>query len=192
MCLDHLRSADRAEAELAPERAAYRKLTGEAVRVGAKVAARDRSGDIQCGDRDDRGVAPGQQDSAVGRKPSEPRAAIGAIVEARRSRIKRQPQIADPHLLIRAWQEQFDLGPLDPPVQNQLEQPIFRLPPAGLDVERPVAAADARSAEPQLGRIELEIGKSQEAIGGSLEIGRDSRQATGQAGEKSIVETPHP
>ena len=192
MGLDQLVAANRAEAERPAEPAGHRQLSGEPAGIGSQVAMRGRPRDIQAGDRNRRPAPMRQQDPPVRRERPEFRSASGAIIKPVFARIERQPHVADPHRLIRAGQQQVDMRPLDPPVEDHLDRTIFGLPSDRFDVERLVAAPDARAGQPQLGRVKLEIGEVQHPVAASFEVGGEMRQAAGQAGKETVVEPSHP
>jgi len=63
---------------------------------------------------------------------------------------------------------------------------------ARFDQEGAVAAANALSRQAQLGRIELQVGKVQDAVIPTLEVGGQPRQPTSQTREEYVVEPPDP
>ena len=97
-----------------------------------------------------------------------------------------------PERLVGPVEQQVDPRPLDLAVEHHSQRPVFRLPPAAVDVEGAVAAALAAARQPELGRIELQVGEMEDAVGAALQVGLDPRQAAGEAGEEAVVEPPDP
>ncbi len=89
---------------------------------------------------------------------------------------------------VRALQEKIDAWPLDMTVKNQPQRPVFRLPTARDDVEGSVFQPLPRPRQPQLGRIELEVGEVDDSIIPALEAGCQRRKATAEIAKETVVE----
>ena len=164
----------------------------KSARIGPERAPCRGSRDVERGDRNRRPPAPGQQYLAIRRERPEPRLAIGAISETCRRRIEEQPHVADAERLVGPLEEQLNLWPLDPPIKPDPQRAILRLCPARFDQECPVLAPDAPPRQPELGRIELEVGEMENAVIAPRKIGGQPRQPAGQPGKECIVEPPDP
>ena len=119
---------------------------------------------------------------------------LRAIVEAgRRSGRAAAASSRDAQRLVGAVEQEIEPRPLDPPVEHQLAaghiSPAARAPRCGRcrRVRRMPAAR-----QPQLGRIELQVGEMEDPVGRPLEVGLEPRQAAGQLAEEAVVEPPHP
>src|SRR3954454_21103016 len=147
---------------------------------------------VQAGDSDDRGCVVGQQNLPGAGEWAEARTATGAIIVTRWRWVEREMHRADAQRLVGARQEDVEPGPLDLPVENELERPVFGLPPARIDMEAAVLEPSPRSREPQLGGNYLQIGKMDDAVAAALQVCGERRQTAGQALEEAVVEAAHP
>src|SRR5436305_14920159 len=99
---------------------------------------------------------------------------------------------ADAQRLVRARQEDVEPRPLDLPVEYKLCRPVFRLPPAGVDVEAAVLEPSPRSREPQFGGKYLQVGEMDDAVAAALQVGGEPWQSAGEALEEAVVEAANP
>ena len=97
-----------------------------------------------------------------------------------------------PSVVVRARQEKVELGPFDMAIEHQPHGAVFRLPARAGDVEGAVLEALARARQPQLGRIELEVGEMDDAVVAALEIGGQRREPAREAPEEAVVEAADP
>ena len=191
--VDPLRLPRRREVERAGQRSVgEQQAAPEAAGQGGQAAGRVRAAGIERGNGDRRRRTIRQQDLAVGGEWTQPRAAAGAVIVARGDRIEQQAHVGDAHRLVRTGEQQVDLRSLDMAVEDQLERAVFGLAAAGDDVEGAVLQPLAGAGQPQLGRIELQVGEVDNAVAAALEVGGQRRQAAGQVAEEAIVETADP
>ncbi len=166
--------------------------SGEPVRVGAQVAAGMRTAGVEGRDRDHRRPVAGNENSAVAGEGAELRAAVRAIVEACRGRGQKQAHRPESERVVGAFEEEIEPRPLDSAVEDHPYRPVFRLAPARDDVEGAVAEALPAAREPQLRRIELQVGEVDDAVIAAFEVGGERGQPAGQLAKKAVVEPPDP
>ena len=182
------------EVERAAERAVgERQPSGEPARVGAQVAARMRAAGIERGDGDHRRRFVRQQDLPVAGERPELRAAAGAIIEARRGRSRAAgASRVMPSASLGRSRNMSILGRSIWPSRTSFSGPYFACRPAATMWKVPSLEALARARQPQLGRIELEVGEMDDPVAAALEVGRERRQPAGQVAEEAVVEPAHP
>ena len=77
-----------------------------------------RAASIEAGDGDHRRRVVRQKDLAGAGEGAEPRAAVRAVIVPRRGRIERQVHRGQAKRLVRARQEDVELGPIDVAVED--------------------------------------------------------------------------
>ena len=139
------------------------------------------------------GASVRQQDLAVAGERPEPRAAAGAIIEAGRGRIEQQ--VHRRGCRARRWAGRGTGRAAAARYGRRGPASAGRISPAGPRATMwkvPSLEALARARQPQLGRIELQVGEMDDAVVAALEVGGQRRQAAGQARGRSCCRAAAP
>ena len=185
-----------AKASVPPSAAAgERQPAGEAAGIGAQIAARSACRRHRA--RRWRSIARppfGQQDPAVAGERPEPRAAAGAIIEAGRGRHRAAGACrARPSASLGRSSSRSSARPLDPAVEDQLA--AGRISPAARVATMWKVPSRLRwpaPRQPQLGRVELQVGEVDDAVVAALEVGLEPRQAAGRGRGRSCCRAAAP
>src|SRR6185369_8773844 len=128
----------------------------------------------------------------VARERSELGSARCTIIEPGRSRIEQEAHRANAQRIVRMIEQNIEPRTLDMTVEHQLHGSVFRLMPGRDDMEGAIAEAFPSSGQPQLGRIELQVGETYDAVIAAFEIGCERRQSSRELAEETVVEASYP
>ncbi len=180
MRFDPLHLADRRKGKRAARRPRHIEPSVEAARHRAQTAARVHLGPVECGNRDRRLFALGQQNRSAPVEGAERRPAAGGEGKAFGRRVEMRDDIAQAHRFVGMREFQVDCRTFDPPVEREAERAILALGACPFEMHTAVAPqiaiagdADVRGGEHQIVEMQNAVGRLAQRGGGARQPARE-------------------